>query len=76
MTRSAIRGATLGVVIFTFAWVPVRTGPAVLQAPAAESTVRTWLGRTAEIEAHLKKAAVERIEEIGNRCEHDRGART
>ena len=37
----------------------------LLSQSATAPTVRTWVGHTADIEAHLKRASVERIEEIG-----------
>ncbi len=62
--------ALIGVCVFAVAGAAVgMPSPHVnaSQAPAAISapSAKTWLGRSAEIEAHLKTASVERIEDIG-----------
>jgi hypothetical protein len=47
--------------------VVASSGGRAVQAPATVATpgARTWLGRTSEIEAYLRTAEVERLEDIG-----------
>jgi hypothetical protein len=46
--------------------VSLAAGPAVRQAPApAAASDRTWIGNEARIEAHLKRADVTSVEDIG-----------
>ena len=81
------RGATAAVWCVALAVVPVvpvvpispvslaspdaRAGQAAAQSAAS---ARTWVGRASEMEAHLRTATVERIEDIGTGVTHPRRA--